>query len=273
MSEYEMDLFEFASSNPAVQPEIPTEVRQLSRNALLQAALAFLVSRAPDAQALNVPTRTVKYRASAAGFWKHSRRSGTVITRTALVMMYDDFNSCFSDCAGKSVRMKKINDLQLEKIQMEADIRRNEPHLAAADDLFSEFRTWDYAASSNREYHRLCRTIAAETEILCRGSRLERIRQAGVADQCYLAIPQNQLMPELIPAEWGVVELFPEKPRFKLLREAPFQNNVTPEQRASFAFNIAVASSANVRFANGVDNDAALRRLPRRRGKLSSGSR
>ena len=95
MSEYEMDLFEFASSNPAVQPEIPTEVRQLSRNALLQAALAFLVSRAPDAQALNVPTRTVKYRASAAGFWKHSRRSGTVITRTALVMMYDDFNSCF----------------------------------------------------------------------------------------------------------------------------------------------------------------------------------
>ena len=278
-----MDLFEFAAfaaANSAPAPEAAAEVetpevivaetkeKTLSRADLQQAALAFLVSRHPDAVALNVPTRTSKYRASVAGFWKQARRNGTIVTRTALVMMYNDIDNCFADCAGKAERMEMINSLQREKAAMESRIRKEEPHLAAADDLFSEFRSWDYASSVNRDYHKLCRTITRELEILCKGSKLERIRQAGVADQCYLAIPENLLSPELIPPVWGVVELFPERPRFRLLREAQLQNNVAPEQRNGFALNIASASAAAVRFSCGVDHDATLRRPPRRRGKL-----
>ena len=280
-----MDLFEFAAfaaAESAVKPdagtaaevEVPAVIavekkdKTLSRAELQQAALAFLVSLHPDAVALNVPTRTSKYRASVAGFWKQARRSGTIVTRTTLVMMYNDIDNCFADCTGKAERMEMINSLQQEKAAMETLIRKNEPHLAAADDLFSEFRSWDYASSVNRDYHKLCRTITRELEILCKGSKLERIRQAGVADQCYLAIPEKLLSPELIPPVWGVVELFPECPRFRLLREAQLQNNVAPEQRNGFALNIASAGAAAVRFSCGVDNDATLRRPPRRRGKL-----
>ena len=278
-----MDLFEFAEFNAAntpdsnavaPEPEVPVTVELekktsfLSRAELQQAAMAFLVSKNPDAIALNVPTRTSKYRASVAGFWKHARRSGAVVTRTALVMMYNDIDNCFADCAGKVERMEMINSLQNEKAAMEALIRKQEPHLAAADDLFSEFRSWDYASSANREYHKLCRTITKELEILCKGSKLERIRQAGVADQCYLAIPENLLSPELIPPIWGIVELFSSRPRFRLVREAQMQNNVTPEQRTSFALNIASAGACAVRFSCGVDHDASLRRPPRRRGKI-----
>ena len=276
----EMDLFEFAelasqeTPQPPPVPAVPAVPvkKQLTRADLEQAALAFIVSLKPDGVARNVPTRNSKFRATAAGFWKHARSRGSIVTRTALVLMYDDINCCFSDCENREARVQRINAMQQQKSLMEAEIRRTEPQLAAADDLFSEFRTWDYSASANTEYHRLCRIIAKELQILNKGSKLERIRQAGVADQCYLAVPVAAVIPELIPENWGIVGLNSTTPRFKLIREAALQDNVTPEQRSGFAFNIGTAASASVCFANGVDKDASLRKPPRRRGRFRTGN-
>ena len=274
-TEHEIDLFEFAElakaappvpAAPAV-PAVP--VPKFNRIAMEQTVLAFLLSLHPDAVARNVPTRNAKYRATAAAFWKHARTRGSIVTRTVLVMMYDDIGNCFSDCEGREERLKKISDLQHQKTLLEAEIRKNEPHLAAADDLFSEFRSWDYSASENPEYHRLCRKLARELDTLCKGSKLERIRQAGVADQCYLAAPRELIIPDLIPSHWGIVGLSTQEPRFKLLREAEIQENVTAAMRSSFAFNIGTAAANAVCFASGVDKDGTLRRPPRKRGKIS----
>ena len=281
--EHEIDLFEFAELSRSAAPPAPQEIPDtaqetpvetpaaapFNRSTMEQAALAFLLSLHPDAVARNVPTRNAKYRATAGAFWKHARTKGSIVTRTVLVMMYDDIGNCFSDCEGREERLKKISALQQQKELMETEIRKNEPHLAAADDLFSEFRSWDYSASANQEYHRLCRKLARELEILCKGSKLERIRQAGVADQCYLAAPEELLIPDLIPAPWGIVGLNRTSPRFKLIREAEIQENVTPAMRSSFAFNIGTAAANAVCFASGVDKDGTLRRPPRKRGKIS----
>lgn len=276
----DMDLFEFAEFNSRNVPpkeEHPgnpaPEVKPMTRAAMEQAVLAFIVSLKPDAAARNVPTRNAKYRASAAGFWKHARTKGAVVTKTALAMLYEDINCCFSDCENREARLKRINAMQQQKNIMEQDIRRNEPHLAAADDLFSEFRTWDYSASVNTEYHKLCRIIEKELQQLNKGSKLERIRQAGVADLCYLAVPIEAVEVDLIPEPWGIIGISGQHPRFKLIREAALQENVTPPQRNGFALNIGTAATAAVCFANGVDKDSSLRKPPRRRGRLSNGSR
>ena len=274
-TEHEIDLFEFAALAQAappvpVAPAVPAvPAPKFNRIAMEQTALAFLLSLHPDAVARNVPTRNAKYRATAGAFWKHARTRGSIVTRTVLVMMYDDIGNCFSDCEGREERLKKISDLQHQKTLLEAEIRKNEPHLAAADDLFSEFRSWDYSASENPEYHRLCRKLARELDTLCKGSKLERIRQAGVADQCYLAAPRELIIPDLIPSHWGIVGLSTQEPRFKLLREAEIQENVTAAMRSSFAFNIGAAAANAVCFASGVDKDGTLRRPPRKRGKIS----
>ena len=274
--EHEIDLFEFAelsqAAMPVPTPEIPESRKTavpFNRNTMEQSVLAFVLSLHPDAVARNVPTRNAKYRATAGAFWKHARTRGSIVTRTILVMMYDDIGNCFSDCENREERLKKISALQQQKELMEAGIRKNEPHLAAADDLFSEFRSWDYSASVNSEYHRLRRKLERELETLCKGSKLERIRQAGVADQCYLAVPEELIIPDLIPAPWGIVGLNSGSQHFKLIREAEIQENVTPAMRSSFAFNIGTAAANAVCFASGVDKDGTLRRPPRKRGKIS----
>ena len=275
--EYDIDLFEFAElSQKAAEvptPQAATETEKtsapgVSRNVLEQSALAFLLSLAPDAVARNVPTRNAKYRASAAGFWKHSRPKGCIVTKTALIMMYDDIGNCFSDCECREERLKKIALLQEQKELIEADIRQTEPHLAAPDDLFDECRTWDYAATEKAEYRRVCSKLKRELENLSKGSKLERIRRAGVADLCYLAAPTELLIPELIPESWGIVGLHGSAPYFTLIREAELQTDISPALRSGFAFNIGTAAANAVCFASGVDKDGTLRRPPRRRSKL-----
>ena len=114
---------------------------------------------------------------------------------------------------------------------MEAEIREKEPYLAESDDLFSDFRTYDYRRSSNREYHKLRHELALEARILGQGGRLARIVEANVADRCYLAIPAGLIPSDAVLPDWGVVELLPDR-RFRLVREAEPQPGVTPFQQA-----------------------------------------
>ena len=265
----EFDLFDFAEMNET--PENSPQKNLPGKNELKQAAFAFLLSKNPCAIAANVPTRRSKYKASAAAFWRpeHSRKNSE-ITKTAIVMMYDDADYCFSDCAGREERISCIKTLQEQKELEEQLIRIEEPHLAASDDLFNEFRSWDYASSKNSKYKKICRKLKKELNLLTQGSKLEYIRRAGNADLCYLAIPAGLVDPSMIPVEWGIVELFPQGKNFRIVREAEKLENVTPTGRFQLALNIACAATPAVRFASGVDADGKLRRIPRRRGVLFS---
>ncbi len=267
--EKDFDLFDFAAAqNVSAADETPVKV--LSKKELQQAAFAFLYSLHPAGIAANVHTRRSKYKVAAAGFWRNERsRKGAEVLKTALVVMCDDADYCFSDCAGREARMENIRKLQAKKSELEAAIRRDEPHLAASDDLFSEFRTWDYAATGKVEYGKVCAALAGEIQALAQGSKLEYIRRAGNADLCYLALPQGLIDPGMIPAEWGVVELLPQGKRFKLVRDAVMSENVTPAGRTRLALNIAQSASSAVRFCAGIDADGTFRRPPRRRGRIS----
>lgn len=280
MDDMDFDLFDFAQTEtekteaecPAPQDVDNTGIlraKTLSKSELRQAALAFLTTLKPAGIAANVPTRRSKYRVAAAGFWRpdNSRKNHT-ITRTAIVVMYDDLDCCFSDCAGRDQRIAVISAMQETKDALEKEIQQREPHLAATDDLFGEFRTWDYAASGNQEYRKLCRKLEKELKALTQGSKLEYIRRAGNADLCYLAVPENFVDPAVIPAEWGIVELTSEPRGFHLLRKPLPIPEVTPEGRLQLALNIAAAAAPSACFAAGVDANGKMRRPPKKRKKI-----
>lgn len=263
MDNFELDLFDFAELQRPVR-------RQLNRAELNRLALAFLCSLRPFAAAVNVPVRGRRFAVSCAGFWRGSGR-GRRITETAIVVMYDRPEECFADCSGQEAHLLRIAELQKLREAMEAEIRKNEPHLAESDDLFSDFRTYDYRRSSNKEYHKLRHELAQEARILGQGGRLARIVEANAADRCYLAIPAGLIPSDAVLPGWGVVELHPDR-SFKLVREAEAQLGVTPESRMALALNIAGAGAVDVRFAAGVDasrnGEISMRRPPRRRGRL-----
>lgn len=238
----------------------------LTKAELRQAAMAFLATLTPDGIAASVPTRRSKYKVAAAGFWRTpTARKTNIITKTAVVVMYDDLDCCFSDCAGRDERINTITALQQEKAALETVIRETEPHLGATDDLFGDFRTWDYASSSNPAYRKVCRKLEKELKALTQGSKLEYIRRAENADLCFLAIPENLVDPAVIPVEWGIVELTAAPRGFKLLRNALQLPEVTPEGRLQLALNIATAAAASACFANGVDANGKMRRPPKKR--------
>ena len=267
--EQDFDLFDFAASQMEKVEKTAATVKIPGKNELQQAAFAFLLSRKPDGIAANVPTRRSKYKVAAAGFWRNERsRKGGDIVKTALVVMYDDAAYCFSDCAGRDERIERIRQYQEQKEILEDEIRRNEPHLAAADDLFSEFRSWDYSSSCNIEYRKICRKLDKEIKLLTQGSKLDYIRRAGNADLCYLAVPEGLIDASMIPQEWGIVELSATGKRYKLVREAEKLENVTPAGRLVLALNIAQTAAPAVRFCAGVDADGKFRRIPKRRKLL-----
>jgi hypothetical protein len=271
----DFDLFDFAREQENVPlpqetetpvPAAPAPLKVLSKAELRQAAMAFLATLKPAGIAANVPTRRSKYRVAAAGFWRpENHRKNHTVTKTAIVVMYDDLDCCFSDCATRDERISAITKLQEEKEALEADIRQNEPHLASADDLFGDFRTWDYASSNNTAYRKVCRKLDKEVRLLTQGSKLEYIRRAGNADLCFLAVPENLIDPAVIPIEWGVVELTANPRGFKLLRNAMRLSDITPEGRLQLALNVASAAAKSACFASGVDADGKMRRPPKRR--------
>ena len=135
------------------------------------------------------------------------------------------------------------------------------------DDLFSELRSWDYASSRNPAYRKLRARLEKLQHTLHQGSRLERIRRAGAADLCYLAVPTGLIAPDEIEAGWGIVYLNADR-SFTLVREAEPQTGVEPCNRQFLAQNIAVAATTAVLFMAGVDRrgkSVRFRRFPRKR--------
>ena len=265
----EFDLFDFAALQEA-ENALPSAPKRavLSRQEYRQLALGFLCSLGVDAVAAQVPTRFRKYQVTAAGFRRSPDARGP--ESTFVVMLYERFDRCFADCADRDVQLAELRSLRAERERLEEEIRRTEPHLGSTDDLFTEFRTWDYAASANAEYRALRRRMEKLQHALHQGSYLEHIRHTGVADYCYLAVPSELVAPDEIAAGWGLVYLGPKR-SFRLVREAERQEEATAEGRRLLAENIAVAASGAVRFAAGIDCPGSggifYRNPPRRRAR------
>lgn len=257
------------SPEPVTPPPAPKS--GLTHSELQQLALGFLSSLNPDAVAIQVPARFRKYQVTAAGFWRGEGRGYRNVERTAVVVLYERFEHCFSDCADRDARLAAIHALREEKERLEEEIRRTEPELGSTDDLFSEFRQWDYASSRNPGYRKLRRKLEKLLHALHQGSRLEHIRRTGVADLCYLAVPEGLVAPDEIASGWGLVYLGQDR-SFRLAREAEQQSIATPEGRQILAQNIAVAASQAVLFASGIDHSRSgrilYRRPPRRKARL-----
>ena len=269
MKQEELDLFAFAAENAAAEKR---REERMPRALLQQIAFGFIVSLRPDAAAQQVPAKNTRLPAAAAGFWRAVSGRRRPAVRTVLAALCPDLDCCFNDCCGREERLERINAMRVRIAELEARIRREEPHLASADDLFSEFRSWDYASSRNADYHRLRADLGREIRLLTEGGRLERLQQAAVADLCYLVAPAGIAAAAAVLPGWGVVEAGPGH-RFRVVREAELQSGVTPENRQQFALNIAQAAAGSARFAAGVElsnsGKVSFRKMPRRRGRVA----
>ena len=266
----ELDLFSFMQQ-PETVVEEPAKAEKfpLNRQELQQLALGFLASQKPDAAAVQVPARFRKYQVTCAGFWRGTGREQGNIAKTAVVVLYEKFERCFNDCANRDKLLETLHSLREEREVMEAEIRRTEPGLASKNDLFSEFRSWDYASSTNAAYHKLRRRMTKVQDSLHQGSRLCRIHAAGVADYCYLAVPAGLVQPDEIALGWGLIYLDAER-NFEIIKEAEPQD-ATPEGRQLLAQNIAIAAGNAVCFSAGVEakgKKITYRKPPRKRKRL-----
>ncbi len=277
----EFDLFDFVAEqrrealpgeSPIPAPEsdsapesIPTALPKLKD--YQQLVLGFVASLGVDALAERVAVKGRRPAVQTAGFWRAASGRKRPVVKTVAVLLVTDRELCFADCADREEYISEFRQIRERMALLEVEIRRTEPHLAAADDLFDDLRTWDYAGSSNPEYQALLKRRETVARRLNSGSRLDRIAGSGMVDLCYLAVPAGLIAPEEIPEEWGVLELAPKS--FTLLREAPMLDRVTPEGRAQLAFNIAQAALAGALFTSGVERSSkgsiSYRLQPKRR--------
>ena len=250
------------------EPSPETE-RGVTPFVLRQAVLGYLAGQQPTAVGIRVPTRVKKFQVSMAACWIAPQSKQNHIEKVVAIDIFDRREHCLPDCAEREELLATLKTLKLEKLKLEKVIRENEPELKDSDDLFEEFQSYDYSASRNTAYHKLLKQISRLQHVIYKGSRMELIRQAAVADYLYLAVPAGELAPEELADGWGLLHVFPDR-QVKVVKVASRQQ-CNEEGRRHLALNIAATSLKSVLFANGVAVDEHLRVSfqppPRRRRK------
>ena len=155
-------------------PEIPAveDNRKLDRFALLQAALAYLAQSGAAGAALQVPCRLRKFQADVAAYYSCYRKRINHLERTLVVDVYTERKQCLPESAGRGAMLEELSELREKRTVMEQAIRIEEPDLWVEEELFDEFRTFDYSRSTNKEYHKLCRRINSLQQSLYKGTRM-----------------------------------------------------------------------------------------------------
>ena len=256
---------------PQIEPEpvLKEKPEGLSEHELYQAVLAHLVKQGAASAALHVPCRQRKFKTPVAAYFseykgKHNRLSGTVA-----VDIYSKRCQCLPDCAGSQAVARELVELKQQRNVMEAEIRIAEPHLRAEDELFDEFRSYDYSRSCNKDYHKLCRRISSLEQSLYKGTRMEQLAKAAVADHLIIAVPENLITAEEMPDSWGVWYIMPDKSICEV--KAPEKQECSEASRLHLMQNIGHAALNSVLFVNGIkfrkDGKARFTRPPRARRK------
>ena len=243
------------TESPIILPCASPKKQELTPQNLKRAALAFLVALNPTGAAMSVPTRMKKFQADAAAFWseRSTGKKGVLrVVRTAVVETSFE-NIVSMDCSNQRELTALLSAAKLERCNLESEIRRMEPHLKAADTLFSDFDSWDYAKSSNKAYKQCLKRIDELEYALYHGSRLDRMRAAKTASQLYLAVPENAVKPDEIADSWGLIYVMPDL-TFRLVKE-PETWNCPDENMNHLAQNIAASALRDVLFSNGIYRD------------------
>lgn len=118
----------------------PAKKQELTPQTLKRAALAFLAALNPTGLALSVPTRLKKFQADAAAFWSEPAGRRGVLRVTKTVIVETSFENIISmDCSNQRELTALLSAAKLERCNLEAEIRRTEPHLKEMDTLFADF--------------------------------------------------------------------------------------------------------------------------------------
>ncbi len=251
----EYDLFSFFEE----QRKRPSQAE------MRQAVLAFLAKGAPSCAAMAVPLKRKHLTVTAAGCWL-KRSAKKPVQKTVAVELCTAREALFGRCINPDELQGKINVLQAEKEKLEKMIELTEPHLADSDELFSDFRHWDYRNSSNKHYHAVCRKLSSLENALHNGSKLELVKAQCAADYLYLAIPDGAVSPDEVPPDWGVL-VIDENCNITELK-APEKQDVDETCRQFLVQNITAKAWEGVLLASGIRPSGGcmlLSKTPRRR--------
>ena len=238
-----------------------------------RAVVGWLLPEEPSGIGLMVPTRISRFQADVAAFWSKSvRQEGRKIlypVKTAIIEIRHDREQCWPDCAAKNELLPMLRIEKARRDELETIIHKNEPELRLDDNLFPEYESWDYARSTNKEYHK-CKDRLNEIELaLYNGSRFDKIRQAQLADYLYLAVPTGSVHPHELADSWGLLYVS-NNFKVQLIKE-PDTWNCPMENKLHLVQNISAACLKNMLFTNGINVDkngnSSFVRLPRRRKK------
>ena len=271
--------FDFEANSEKVPEHVPdTETGDKSEEPLKirdirRAVMAWLVDQNVSGLASMTPTRISKYRADLAAFWSRPvSKSNMKLSRllrpkqTIIVECRRSRQDCWPDCQNSDDLGPKLGVLKSRQREFQKDIRENEPQLRQNDALFEEYTDWDYASSSNADYHDLCRQIRKHEEALYKGTRFESIYQAGLGNLNYLAVPAGIVKEHELAEGWGLLWVH-EDMRIELVSTAPEQE-CDPLGQLHLIQNIAIAARESVLFANGIrekNGETHFLPIPRRR--------
>jgi hypothetical protein len=189
----------------------------------------------PDAVAFDVPTRPVGLKADLIASWhspqrhKKLRMSLLVPQRVMLVLCMESRAECWPECANPEEILAEIARLRTEMQHAEKEIRSSEPDLLDNNMLFEEFAVWNYGKSKNLDYQQLRSRMKSLENNLYKGTKLEKIARLGLADELYLAVPENELHPQELIAGWGLLSVGKDL-QVKVLQKSA-ERQVLPEMR------------------------------------------
>lgn len=241
----------------------------------------FLENRHPDGYGVDVATRVTNIKTDAAFFWskpkKNSEGPNQLLApcRTAVVICSVSLDQCWVNCGDYEQVLGKLVAKRRELDRLEAQIRREEPHLRDGAALFEEYAVWNYVKSANKEYQKARAMYNQMEKSLYHGSRFDRIASAKVADELYLAVPAGLINSEQVFQQWGILEIKPNR-EVKLVREPSLQTT-SLEARSHLVQNIAIANSSAVSFSLGLrysdkEDRYTITRRPRRSRREETGN-
>jgi len=237
---------------------------------LRQAVLVWLVKQNPTGIGINVPTRFIKFQADIAAFWSYPlKRRIYAPYKVALIEICQKRENCWPDFSKQEALLKELVKLKEEKRKLEEKIKKEEPYLKDTETLFHEYRLWHFQDSKNKDYHKCIKEIEKIEHSIYKGSKFERIRQANVADNLYIAVPRGLIHPDELVDGWGLLYI---NDNFSVeVVKKPDDKECEDEKRMHIAQTISASAARVVLFSQGInishDGKIFISRPPHRRHK------
>jgi hypothetical protein len=241
-------------------PEKEPKGKTLTRNAIKRGvAQWFWNNQAPDAMALEVPTKNASLKVDIAAIWNSTKKTkvdGRVQNIiepavTAIVITSISRKECWPECSNPDQIIKEITATKKHIAQLEANIREREPNLRERGVLFEEFATWNYERTTCKEYHREVHRLQSLESMLFKGTKLARVAATECASLNYLAVPENTISPIELIDGWGLFYVNIETEEARLIKP-PTEYGTTLELKQHLAINMLVSSTKQVNDAIGI---------------------